>query len=72
MSTAKRVQGMESCIFYFNEDGQLHREDGPAAIYTSGMTVWYCTGKEHRTGGKPTYTFATGETSRVEQGIGMD
>lgn len=31
--------------------GDLHRDDGPAAIYTNGMEIWYRYGIYHRVGG---------------------
>jgi hypothetical protein len=31
-------------IFWYNEAGQDHREDGPASIYTSGSVFWYLNG----------------------------
>ena len=35
----------------WRKDGKLHREDGPAVIYTDGAQVWYKDGKRHREGG---------------------
>jgi hypothetical protein len=29
---------------WYNEAGQLHREDGPASIYTSGSLLWFLNG----------------------------
>ncbi len=34
-----------------DEDGQRHRDDGPAVIYTDGTQLWYQHGKQHRDGG---------------------
>lgn len=34
-----------------NEQGQLHREDGPALIKTNGDQFWWLNGKLHRTDG---------------------
>ena len=36
-------------IWYSN--GQLHREDGPAAEYASGTKYWYQNGQWHREDG---------------------
>ena len=36
------------------QDGKLHREDGPAIIYTGGRQEWYLNGKLHREDG-PAY-----------------
>lgn len=35
-------------INYFNKNGKLHREDGPAIIRSNGTKVWYANGKRHR------------------------
>jgi hypothetical protein len=32
-------------------DGKLHREDGPAIIYSNGSKHWYINGKRHREDG---------------------
>jgi hypothetical protein len=32
-------------------DGKLHREAGPAVIYTDGYQAWYLNDKHHRTDG---------------------
>ena len=34
-----------------NSSGQLHRDDGPAAIYTNGGQAWYRNGQFHRDDG---------------------
>ena len=34
-----------------NEEGQLHRENGPAIEYADGTKVWYYHGKLHREDG---------------------
>ena len=36
---------------YYNRDGKLHREDGPAIEWTSGAEHWYQNGKRHRLDG---------------------
>jgi hypothetical protein len=36
---------------WFDEDGELHREDGPAIIFSDGLQAWYKHGKPHRKGG---------------------
>lgn len=41
-------------IKYFNEQQQLHREDGPALIYEHGSKHWYQNGDMHRLDG-PAY-----------------
>ena len=37
--------------YYYNENGQLHRLDGPAAEYVNGKKVWYQNGQPHRLDG---------------------
>jgi hypothetical protein len=44
---------------YFNEQGQLHRTDGPAVEYADGTKAWYVNDKLHRTDG-PAYEWADG------------
>jgi hypothetical protein len=38
------------CITWYNEEGEWHREDGPAVIYHSGDVDWWLNGAN--------YTFA--------------
>jgi hypothetical protein len=38
-------------IEYINEDGKLHRLDGPAVEWKNGNKSWYYNGKLHRTDG---------------------
>jgi hypothetical protein len=46
-------------IEYKNEQGQLHREDGPACEYNNGSKSWYINGKCHREDG-PAIDFYNG------------
>ena len=41
----KRIVDKNGAIFYLNDKGQLHREDGPACEYSNGYKVWYLNGK---------------------------
>jgi hypothetical protein len=34
--------------YYKNEQGKVHREDGPAVIFKSGTKLWYYNGVKHR------------------------
>jgi len=34
--------------FYFNDEGQHHRLDGPAVEYSYGTKIWYINGNAHR------------------------
>ena len=36
---------------YYNADGQLHREDGPAVVCSSGTREWWQNGQLHREDG---------------------
>ena len=36
---------------WYNSDGQLHREDGPAVITNKHVKLWYYNGKLHREDG---------------------
>ena len=39
---------------YYNTAGQLHRTDGPAIEWASGVKYWYQNGQRHRTDGPAT------------------
>jgi hypothetical protein len=47
-------------IWYFN--GNIHRDDGPAAEFCKGSRSWYLNGKFHRVDG-PAVEFANGDKS---------
>ena len=36
---------------YYNRQGQLHRENGPAVVLLFGTKIWYYNGKCHRVDG---------------------
>lgn len=38
-------------VQWFDDDGKLHRADGPAVENADGSTMWMCHGKEHRVNG---------------------
>jgi hypothetical protein len=46
--------------FWYNAEGWLHREDGPAVIWTDGDEEWYQDGLLHRMDG-PAVIHSTGE-----------
>jgi hypothetical protein len=46
--------------FWLNEQGNLHREDGPAFECSNGRKEWYLNGKLHREDG-PAIEFANGD-----------
>ena len=47
----KKVINKYGSIFYYNENGLLHREDGPAIEDSNGLKDWYKNGKLHREDG---------------------
>ncbi|MDE1834530.1 MAG: hypothetical protein KGH64_04285, partial [Candidatus Micrarchaeota archaeon] len=55
--TMKRYEGKMK--EYRNEQGQLHRANGPAIEYANGGKEWYLNGKRHRTDG-PAVEYADG------------
>jgi hypothetical protein len=44
---------------YYDENGYLHREDGPAVIFSDGEQAWFYHGKRHREDG-PAIEFPNG------------
>lgn len=44
---------------YHNDEGLLHREDGPAVIWNDGEKEWYINGERHREDG-PAIIYANG------------
>jgi hypothetical protein len=44
---------------WFNEEGKLHRFDGPAVEWADGNREWYIDGKPHRSDG-PAIEYASG------------
>lgn len=45
--------------FWYNQDDQLHREDGPAIEYANGTKEWWLNGQLHREDG-PACEYADG------------
>ena len=46
-----RIVDKKGNIFYKNEDGDFHREDGPAYIGITGTKAWLVNNKFHREDG---------------------
>ena len=46
-----KVKVYEVKIEWFNLEGKLHREDGPAVEYADGGKEWYVNGQIHREDG---------------------
>jgi hypothetical protein len=51
LSKIKLKRIFNNRIEYYNENGYLHREDGPAIEYNDGRKLYYINGKRHRTDG---------------------
>ena len=49
-------------IRYCNEQGQYHREDGPAIEWANGDKSWFLNGNRHREDG-PAIEYANGDKS---------
>jgi hypothetical protein len=45
---------------WYNENGQFHRDDGPAIEWADGSKTWYQNGKVHREDG-PAMTWDDGQ-----------
>ena len=55
-------------IEYLNDNGQLHRLDGPAFEGSSGYKAWYKEGRAHRTDG-PAVVWSNGREFWYVNGI---
>ena len=53
------VKVYETHTVWYNEEGEVHRTDGPAVEYAVGSKYWYINGKLHRTDG-PAIEWANG------------
>jgi hypothetical protein len=58
MESSRTVDEYDN-IVYNNENGALHREDGPAFEEPDGYKAWYKNGKRHREDG-PARIFSNG------------
>ena len=59
ISMPKPIIDSEGNKRWYNEQGELHREDGPAVEYLNGTKEWYLNGKLHREDG-PAFEWADG------------
>ena len=50
MRRSERVE-IDNNVFYLNEEGEYHRDSGPACEYSSGDKEWYLQGKLDRKDG---------------------
>lgn len=68
----ERTIDEDGAVRYYNENGLLHREDGPAVEYCrsghGGGNRWFYNGKKHRTDG-PAVTHVDGTTEWWIDGV---
>ena len=50
--TIYQLSGEYFYIIYLNDEGRLHRTDGPAVEWASGSKMWWVNGKEYKMIGK--------------------
>ena len=62
MITYKVTVDENGTVRWYNENGQRHREDGPAYEYADGTRFWYLNGQRHREDG-PAIEYANGDRS---------
>jgi len=67
MTSTKTVDGFGDELWY-NEGGQLHREDGPAVKDADGTEEWWRDGELHRDDG-PAITWADGTEEWWRDGV---
>jgi len=60
MKTYKVTVESNGTTRWYNEDGQYHREDGPAVEWADGTKKWYLNGQLHREDG-PVVEWANGD-----------
>jgi hypothetical protein len=63
----KRVDRFEN-IYYYNDEGLLHREDGPAIEYSNGEKHWYKNNLRHRDDG-PAIEYPNGAKYWYKNGL---
>lgn len=51
IETSTSTSGAIHCKRWFDSDGMMHRDDGPAVIWASGVEEWYQHGNRHREDG---------------------
>ena len=61
----KVTKGGTHC--YYNNAGELHRDNGPAVIWADGTKFWYQNGLRHRTDG-PAIEWANGTKEWFQNG----
>ena len=66
--TLRREIDDEGTVRWYNADGQLHREDGPAIEYSYGTKSWCLNGEYHREDG-PAIEWANGAKQWCLNGV---
>jgi hypothetical protein len=61
----------EDGTHYWWLNGNIHKEDGPAVVYTDGCMMWYVHGETHRTDG-PAIEWEDGENNWYLDNIHYD
>ena len=44
---AKRVYNRSGTVRWYDDEGLLHRVDGPASVWPHGTQYWFCHGRFH-------------------------
>ena len=57
--THRREIYADGSVRWYNADGKLHRDDGPAIEWANGTTFWFLNGEQHREDG-PAIEWANG------------
>lgn len=47
------TDGSNQIVYYFDSNGELHNDDGPAVERSDGLLEWYQHGRRHRFGVVP-------------------
>lgn len=51
MGNINKMKCTDGTVYWFNEGGALHNDDGPAIEYWDGGQIWYNNGVRHREDG---------------------
>ena len=55
-------------IYYYNDKGEYHREDGPSVEWTNGDKWWYKNGLQHKEDG-PAVEYSDGDKGWYKNGL---
>ena len=67
LSLKREVNGLGT-VRYFNSEGELHRNFGPAMVTSKGSYHWFSNGKHHRVDG-PARLWADGHRAWYINGV---